>query len=69
MGELVASDNVGLVVEPGDSTALAEAVINILDNSGDFQSHYTTELETKYSWKHIAEQTIRSYEKAIQIRR
>jgi glycosyltransferase involved in cell wall biosynthesis len=69
MGELVASDKVGLVVEPGDPAALAEAVVNILDNSGDFQSHYTTELETKYSWRNIAEMTILSYEKAIKIRR
>jgi glycosyltransferase involved in cell wall biosynthesis len=69
MGELVASDKVGLVVEPGDSAALAEAVVNILDNSGDFQSHYTTKLETRYSWKNIAEMTTRSYEKAIENRR
>jgi len=69
MGELVASDKVGLVVEPGDSAALAEALVNVLDNCGDFQSHYTTELETKYSWRNIAETTIRSYEKAIEIRR
>ena len=67
MGELVSSDNVGLVVEPGDPKALAEAVINILDKPDDFQSHYTTELENKYSWKNIAELTIRSYEKAIGI--
>ena len=65
MGELVSSDKVGLVVEPGDLKALAQAVINVLDNSGDFQSHYTKQLEEKYSWQNIAEATIRCYEKAI----
>jgi D-inositol-3-phosphate glycosyltransferase len=65
MGELVSSDKVGMVVEPGAPKALAEAVINVLDNSGDFQSHYTKQLETKYSWKNIAGMTVRSYEKAI----
>ena len=56
---------VGLVVEPGILKVLAEAVINVLDNSGDFQSHYTKQLEEKYSWKNIAEATVRCYEKAI----
>jgi D-inositol-3-phosphate glycosyltransferase len=65
MGELVSSDKVGLVVEPGAPKVLAEAIINVLDNSGDFQSHYTKQLEEKYSWKNIAEMTIHSYEKAI----
>ncbi len=65
MGELVSSDKVGQVVEPGIPKALAKAVINVLDNSSDFQSHYTKQLEEKYSWKNIAELTIRSYEKAI----
>ncbi len=67
MGELVSSDKVGLVVEPGNPKDLAEAIINVLDNSGDFQSHYTKQIEEKNSWKNIAEMTIRSYEKAISL--
>jgi glycosyltransferase involved in cell wall biosynthesis len=65
MGQLVLSDKVGLVVEPGVPKALADAVTKVLDKPDEFQSHYTTELENKYSWKHIAEMTIRCYEKAI----
>jgi D-inositol-3-phosphate glycosyltransferase len=67
MGELVSSDKVGLVVEPNDPKALTDAVLNVLDKSGGFQSHYTTELENKYSWKNIAELTIRCYEKATDL--
>jgi len=69
MGELVSSDKVGLVVEPGVPKALADAVVNILDKSDEFQSHYTAELENKYSWKNIAELTLHSYEMAIAIRK
>jgi len=58
-----------LVVEPDMPEALAGAVINVLNNPGKFQSCYTTELEKKYSWKNIAELTIRSYEKAIAIKK
>ncbi len=65
MGELVSSDKVGLVVEPGAVEPLAEAVTNALDSLDKFQSHYSPELEEKYSWKHIAELTMRSYQAAI----
>ena len=67
MGPIVSSDKVGLVVEPGVPKALADAVIKALDKSDEFQSHYTTELENKYSWKCIAEMTTHCYEKAIAI--
>lgn len=65
MGQLVSSDKVGLVVEPGDTESFAEAIISVLDSPGNFQSHYNPELESRYSFKHIAELTMRSYEKAI----
>jgi glycosyltransferase involved in cell wall biosynthesis len=67
MGELVLSDNIGLTVEPGSVEQLAKAVINGLDDLDKFQSHYSPELESKYDWEHIAEQTMRSYEAAINI--
>jgi glycosyltransferase involved in cell wall biosynthesis len=67
MGELVSSDNIGLAVEPGAVEPLAQAVINALDNLDKFQSHYSPELESKYGWEHIAEQTMCSYEAAINI--
>ncbi len=69
MGELVSADKVGLVVEPGIPEVLAGAIINVLDNPDDFRSCYTTELENKYNWKNIAGLTIRSYEKAIAIKK
>jgi len=65
MGELVSSDKVGLVVESGAVEPLAEAVTNALDSLDKFQSHYNPELEEKYSWKHIAELTMLSYEAAL----
>jgi len=65
MGELVSSDKVGLVIEPGTVEPLAEAVINVLDSLDKFQSHYNPELESKYSWEHIAELTMLSYEAAL----
>jgi len=66
MGELVIKDKVGLAVEPGSVNALANAVINVLENQGKFQECYNPELEDKYSWEHIAEMTLKSYEKTIE---
>ncbi len=68
MGELVSSDKVGLVVEPGVPKALADAIISVLDKSDEFHSRYSPELEDKYSWENVAELTMRSYENAIAIR-
>ena len=65
MGELVSADNVGLVVEPGAKEPLAEAIMNVSGSLDKFQSQYSPELENKYSWEHIAESTMRSYETAI----
>ncbi|MGD8787141.1 MAG: glycosyltransferase [Phycisphaerales bacterium] len=65
MGELVSSSNIGLTVEPGVAEPLAEAVMKVLGDQNKFQSRYNIDLENKYSWKHIAELTIRSYETAI----
>jgi len=65
MGELVSSDKVGLAVEPGNSEALAEAVTSVLGSLDKFQSHYGPELDKKYSWEHIAELTMRSYEAIV----
>jgi D-inositol-3-phosphate glycosyltransferase len=65
MGELVFSDKVGLTVEPGSSEALAEAIISVSGNLESYQSHYSPELEEKYSWQHIAELTMGSYQAAI----
>jgi glycosyltransferase involved in cell wall biosynthesis len=68
MGELVLEDKVGMVVEPETPDALAGAVIDVLNNPGEFQSGYTNGLEKKYDWKNIAELTIGAYEKAIAIK-
>jgi glycosyltransferase involved in cell wall biosynthesis len=65
MGELLSADNIGLAVEPGAVEPLAMAVINVLDDLDKFQSRYSSDLESKYSWEHIAEITMHSYEVAI----
>ncbi len=67
MGELVSSDNTGLAVEPGVVEPLAQGIINVMDNLDKFRSRYSPEIENKYSWEHIAELTMRSYEAAINI--
>jgi len=67
MGEFVSSDSIGLAVEPGAVEPLAKAVINALDGLDKFQSRYSPDLESKYGWENIAEQTMRSYEAAINI--
>ena len=66
MGELVTFDKVGLAVESGNVEALTNAVINVLENQDKFQACYNPELENKYNWDHIAEMTLKSYEKTIE---
>jgi D-inositol-3-phosphate glycosyltransferase len=65
MGEIVSSNNIGLVVEPAKPDLLGKAIINVLDNQAKYISGYAPEMETKYNWTNIAELTIKSYEKAI----
>jgi glycosyltransferase involved in cell wall biosynthesis len=67
MGELVSTDKIGLTVEAGVVELLAQAIINALDNLDKLQSRYGLDIENKYSWEHIAELTMRSYEAAINI--
>ncbi len=66
IGESVYADKIGLVVEPGNPESLAKAIISLLNNLEKFKSHYSPELEKKYSWKHVAELTMRTYELAIE---
>jgi glycosyltransferase involved in cell wall biosynthesis len=66
MGELVTKDKVGLAVASGNVKALADAVIDVLENQDKFQACYNPEIEKKYSWEHIAEMTLKSYEKTIE---
>jgi D-inositol-3-phosphate glycosyltransferase len=65
MGELVSADKVGLVVEPAKPDVLAAAISNVLDNQDKFKAGYNPEIEDKYSWKEIAEQTLSTYKQAI----
>jgi len=65
MGEVVSSDNIGMVVEPGEPKSLAKAIISVSSDFDRFESCYSPELKSKYSWKHIAGLTMRSYEAAI----
>ncbi len=69
MGRLVSSDNVGMVVEPRDPQALAEAITSTLGDLDKFQSGYNSQLESKYSFSRIAELTMHSYEAAISNRK
>jgi glycosyltransferase involved in cell wall biosynthesis len=65
MGQLVSSDKVGLVVEPGSPESLAEAIIGALGIPEKFMSQYSYKLEKKYNWQHIGKLSMRSYEMAI----
>ena len=65
MGQLVNSDEIGLVVEPANEKALTQAIIDILSNSENYKSRYNNQLKSRYDWKQIANMTLGVYEKAI----
>jgi glycosyltransferase involved in cell wall biosynthesis len=65
MSDVVNSDHVGEVVEPGSEKSLALAIEKVLKNIEVYQSRYNPELESQYSWKHIGKLTVQCYEKAI----
>jgi glycosyltransferase involved in cell wall biosynthesis len=65
MGDVVRSDHVGEVVEPGSEKSLALAIEKVLKNIEVYQSRYNPELESRYNWEHIGKLTVQCYEKAI----
>lgn len=65
MGEIIRSDAIGDIAEPGNEKSLASAINIVLKNLDEYRSHYTPELQNKYNWEHISELTVQCYEKAI----
>lgn len=65
MGDIVRSDHIGEVVEPGNEKLLALAINKVLKNINAYQSRYNPELENRYNWEYIGKLTVQCYEKAI----
>jgi len=65
MGESVRKDKVGFVIDPGDSKAMANAIVETLSDLDRFLSHYNEDLQAKYDWNRIARLTVKSYKKAL----
>lgn len=65
MGDIVSSDRVGELAEPGNVKSLALAIEKVLKNTDVYLSRYNPGLEDKYNWEHIGKLTLRCYEKAI----
>ena len=58
----------GLLVEPGDTTALAEGIERLLADPSlrdEFAMHGRARAESTYSWRAVARATVRVYEQEI----
>lgn len=70
--EVVDNDQTGLLVEPGDDHALADAVVHLLTNPGIRKSmgeRAALKLKRDMSWRSFAEKTMDVYERAIAMKR
>jgi glycosyltransferase involved in cell wall biosynthesis len=66
IGESVLTDKVGLVVKPNDPEQLAESILDVLTYNTKYISNYTKQLFEKYSWKNLADLTLKTYKAAIE---
>jgi glycosyltransferase involved in cell wall biosynthesis len=65
MGESVQTDGVGLVVPPGDSSALSAAICSMLGDLDRYRARYGPDLVKKYSWPHIGQLALQTYERTL----
>lgn len=66
--EMVEHDKTGIIVAPGDTVALRQAIIELLSNPAKRQSlseNAQRAALTKFSWQNIAEKTEKVYRQAI----
>jgi glycosyltransferase involved in cell wall biosynthesis len=71
LGELVQSGTDGLLVPPGDVSALADAIIRLLSDvplQEKMRSAAAERCQQDLNWSNIAAQTIQVYEQAIATR-
>jgi glycosyltransferase involved in cell wall biosynthesis len=69
LGETVRRDETGLVVPPGDSQALTEAIVYLLSDDDLYRrcQEAMANCLNRYSWPSIAEQTLHVYKKCVPI--
>jgi glycosyltransferase involved in cell wall biosynthesis len=68
--EMVENGKTGLVVPPEDATALAEAIIRLVEDDRlrqDMGENAYKTLKEKFSWGDIAQQTLKVYQEAIKL--
>ncbi len=65
MSEIVSSDRIGEIAEPGNVKSLALAIEKVLKYPDVYLYRYNSGLEDKYNWEHIGRLTLQCYEKAI----
>ncbi|MEM2902110.1 MAG: glycosyltransferase family 4 protein [Candidatus Bathyarchaeia archaeon] len=68
--EVVANDRTGILVQPGNSEAMADALIYLLDNE-DRRVKMGLEgrkrVEVLFNWTNVAKETLKVYEKVLQV--
>lgn len=68
LDEAVDEGRTGLLVPPRDSRALAEAVIQLLSDQRlreYMRRHIEEQVNTRFAWRHIAEATVQTYQRAL----
>ena len=61
--EVIVDDRLGILVEPGDPEALAQAILQALEREWDHD--YIRAYAQQFTWEKIAEQVVRVYEEVM----
>lgn len=67
LDEAIEDGRTGRLVPPQDAHALAEAIIELLRDPAKrerMQQHIQEQVNTRFAWRHIAEATVQTYERA-----
>ncbi|WP_218081763.1 glycosyltransferase [Anthocerotibacter panamensis] len=64
--EDIIAEGLGLLVPPADPTALAEGIATLLNERSHYDSrHLSSYAQARYSWEHVAQQTVELYQEAL----
>lgn len=61
--EVIVDDRLGILVEPGDPEALAQAILQALEREWDHE--YIREYAQQFTWENIARQVMEVYEEVL----